>query len=150
MIDKKAVLTTTQVILAQYLMHWHRLSVDASLFLGTGAVTITGIAISRDSVTLKIAVPCVFILLTLATVGYFLRKVINTQIILLRSIVQKIDEENGVFSEGFLSNGESLYPATWKQVDGSEWNDPIFKLTLFTIVVLPVFLSLVVVAVACL
>lgn len=148
MSDKKAVLATTQGILAQYLMHWHRLSVDASLFLGTGAVTITGIAISRDNVSWKIAAPCVFVLITLALVGFFLRKIINSQIILLRSTIQKIDEENGVFSDGFLSNGESLYPASWKQATPSEWNDPIFKLTFFTIVALPIFMSFVVIAVA--
>lgn len=148
MSDKNTVLTTTQGILAQYLMHWHRLSVDASLFLGTGAVTITGIAISRENVSLKIAVSCVFVLITLAFVGYFLRRIINKQIILLRSVIQKIDEENGVFSDGFLNNGESLYPSSWKQSNAEEWNDPIFNFTLFTIVVLPVFMSTVVVAVA--
>ena len=148
MSNKNAVLSTTQAILAQYLMHWHRLSVDASLFLGTGAVTITGIAISRDNVSMKIAVPCVLVLVTLSFVGFFLRRIINTQIMLLRSVIQKIDEENGVFGDGFLSNGESLYPASWRQADASKWNDPIFKFTMFTIVVLPLFMTIVVIAVA--
>jgi hypothetical protein len=146
--DKKVVLSTNQGILAQYLMHWHKLSVDAALFLGTGAVTITGIAISRDNVSMKIVFPCVFVLLTLSMVGFFLRRIINAQIILLRSVIQKIDEENGVFSDDFLSNGGSLYPASWRQSEAANWNDPIFKFTLFAMVGLPIFMSVVVVAVA--
>lgn len=148
MTDKKAILATSQGILAQYLMHWHRLSVDASLFLGTGAVTITGVAISRETVSMKIAITCASILVTLAIIGFFLRRIINKQVLLLRSVIQKIDEENGVFKDGFLSNGESLYPSGWKQSDASQWSDPIFKFTLFSIVILPLFMSAVVILVA--
>lgn len=138
------ILTGTKSTLSQYLIHWHRLSVDASLFIGTASVTVAGFAITRDVVTTKVAILCSLILVLLSLTGYFLREIINKQVLLLRGLIQKIDVEQGLFAEGMLSSGESLYPQEWIVQDTKNWNDPIFKFTLFTVVILPLVLILVI------
>jgi len=140
--DKDRILLDSRSILASYLVHWHRVSVDASLFIGTGSVTTVGFAVTREKLSLVTAICFCLVLIFLSVFGYFLRKLVNNQIIVIRGLIQNIDDDLGVFDQGFLKNGTSLYPSSWKATTSKHWNDPIFKFTLFSVVILPITLSM--------
>lgn len=134
------ILVTTKATLTQYLMHWHRLSVDAALFLGTASITVATIAISRDNANIERSTIFFCLLLLISAVGTYLNSIMVKQVVLLRSIIQKIDEEQGLFDPGLLKTGDSIYPIEWR-VPTSAWRDPIFRLTRFAVSFMPIVLA---------
>jgi hypothetical protein len=128
-------------VLSSYLMHWHRLAVDASLFIATGALTVTGFTLSAARLDLRRGIVAVGLLVIIAIGGAFVSRVVLSHVRTLRGMIQKIDEENGVFEPGFLKSGEALYPPEWKTQKVERWSDPVATLTTFASLVLPLLLA---------
>lgn len=131
-------------VLAGYLMHWHRLAVDASLFTATGSLTITGFMLSADDLQWRKGVAAIVLLLLFAIGGGLISSEVHSHVCKLRGMIQKIDQEHGVFNDDFMSTGGPLYPKEWLVERPSAWTDPITVLTKFASVWLPVMLAAVV------
>lgn len=131
-------------VLANYLMHWHKLAVDASLFVATGSLTVTGFTLSAETLDLRRGLVAIGLLAIIAGGGALVSGIVHTHVRTLRAMIQKIDEENGVFDQGFLKSGESLYPSDWRTASTNVWNDPISSLTSFAAVILPLLLGVVI------
>jgi hypothetical protein len=122
-------------------MHWHKLAVDTSLFVATGSLTVAGFTLSSSDLDLRRGVVAIGLLVIIACGGAVVSKIVYNHVRTLRSIIQKIDEENGVFEAGFLRSGESLYPPTWRTARQELWSDPISSLTTFASLILPLLLA---------
>src|SRR5215470_2216363 len=134
-------LASVHQVLSSYLMHWHRLAVDSSLFIATGSLTVAGFTLSASNLDLRRGAVAVGLLVVIAIGGAFISRVVLSHNRTLRGMIQKIDEENGVFEPGFLKSGEALYPAEWKTQKVEHWNDPIITLTTFASLALPLTLA---------
>src|SRR5262249_874686 len=134
--------SSIHAVLSSYLMHWHRLAVDASLFIATGSLTVAGFTLASANLDLRRGVVAIGLLLIIATGGAFILPVVLSHVRTLRGMIQKIDEENGVFEPGYLKSGEALYPIEWKTQRVETWDDPVAKLTAFAALVLPLALAL--------
>jgi hypothetical protein len=135
-------LPALQAILSNYLMHWHKLAVDASLFIATGSLTIAGFTLTASELDGRRAAVAIGLLLLVAVGGAIITRIVHRHVRTLRGMIQKIDEENGVFELGFLRSGEALYPAEWRIKHENDWLDPITALTRFASIFLPVLLAL--------
>jgi|GEM_PF-6196316 len=133
---------------AGYLMHWHRLFVDASLFIATGSLGVLALYASIDSPTPIQTFTVAAILVIVAAFGWIANRYIYGQICVIRGIIQRIDESNGAFDEDFDGPGTpSLYPPTWKVVASEEWHDPILRTAQFWIAAVPLVLACAVLAI---
>ena len=134
-------LSSIHQVLSAYLMHWHRLAVDSSLFIATGSLTVAGFTLSAANLDLRRGVVAVGLLVIIAIGGAFISRVVLSHVATLRGMIQKVDEENGVFEPGFLKSGEALYPLEWKTQKVERWSDPIATLTTFASLILPLILA---------
>jgi hypothetical protein len=139
-------LSAIHAVLSGYLMHWHRLAVDSSLFIATGSLTVAGFTLSASTLDLRRAVVAIGLLVIIAAGGAFISRVVLSHVRVLRGMIEKIDEENGVFEPGYLKSGLPLYPPQWKAQKVEDWNDPIATLTTFASLVLPLTLAVIIAA----
>jgi hypothetical protein len=124
-------------------MHWHRLFVDASLFIATGSLGVLALFASIQEPTVVQTGTVSSILLIMAGLGWAANRYIYRQICVIRGIIQRIDQRNGAFEGDFDGPGTaSLYPASWQVTSSEDWHDPILRAAQFWMAALPVFLAL--------
>lgn len=144
-----ALIFDSKKTLVGYLMHWHRLSLDAALFFAVTGLTVFGFGVNSLSLdSNKVSAQVVLLLTTVLTLllaifGFYFRRLINNQLLLLRRCIQDLDEELGLFKEGALTSGASIYPTAWRVSSEKAWQDPLFPVTTGTMVALPSALTII-------
>lgn len=133
-------------VLVGYLMHWHRLSLDASLFFATASLTLTAVALSSETLTQEKALTMSLLLLIISISGSLVTRTTMKQMSALRSAIQKLDEEGGAFRIGAHVRNTTIYPDEWKLRKDEQWSDPIRPIVICSTVVLPLTLACVVYA----
>ncbi|SEN75636.1 hypothetical protein SAMN04488011_10668 [Palleronia pelagia] len=133
-------------VLVGYLMHWHRLSLDASLFFATASLTLTAVALSNSNLASERALTVSFMLIMIAVAGGVVTKTIMRQMMALRSAIQKLDEAGGAFSTGAHLKCSTVYPMHWKVPAEKTWHDPIKPIVLASTVLLPLALACMIIA----
>ena len=140
--ERTKVLDSVNLTVSSYLVHWHRLSVDAALVIITGIITISGFAFSRPNRSDAGTVLICGVILFLTIIGFVGMSIIAKQVTLLCNINQSIDEARGLFEVGKYIEGKTIYPLEWNVKISSEWHDPIFKLLRIILVMVPLILCI--------
>jgi len=143
--NHETLLSVRQVV-ASYAIYWHKLAVDSTIFIVTGSIALAGFSLSRSGATKTMLVSICVILCIMCWSGAYLVHLIEKKTAEHQSVLVRLDRLHGLLEPGVFVPGESIYPDAWRSTGTEHAVDPIFRFCLGLLAVLPILLSVLVVA----
>ena len=143
--DKKFhTLQGVKLIVANYVVYWHKLAVDSMIFIMTGCTALTGFALSRTNEIHQSLIAISFLIIVFSMIGARLCVLIENKTEMHRDILAKLDNIDFLLEKDFYIEGDSIYPQEWKIVGKNRLKDPIFRFCFWLQLTLPFLLVLVI------
>lgn len=138
--QKQNVLINVRSTVAGYIMYWHKLCLEITVFLSTVIIAIGTFVLTRpeSSNLARNGVIAFVVLLCLfgCYVIYRASRLLNE----LRLILVKVDTADGLFLESEYIDGKTIYPLTWEKYDAVSMAD-IPNSCIFIIAILGIIVS---------
>ena len=98
-------------VIAMYAVYWHKLAVDAAIFITTGCIALAGFSLTRTDASRKTILSLAIVIVLLGWTGAALCRLIARQTSAHQRILVKLDTADGLFDSGVLIENDSVYPS---------------------------------------
>ncbi len=115
--QKQSVILNIRSTAATYIMYWHKLCIEITVFLATCMIGIGTFTLTRIDTAMNAKLGIAVFLLLLATFGFFVIRRMALLLQTLREVLVKTDQADKLFSDGEYVPNTSIYPKEWESND---------------------------------
>jgi hypothetical protein len=125
--QKHETLLSVREVVASYAMHWHKLSIDSTIFIATGCLALSGFVLTRTDTSHKALIFLSALVVIFGWVGAYLSRLIEKNTKKHWEILLRLDHLNQLLEPDVFMSGKSIYPNEWKNTGDLQHRDPIFR-----------------------
>jgi hypothetical protein len=131
--------------LQENIRFWRRLIIDMTFFATTGMIGLTGFAVTRQDLELKTLVAISVLLILLGWSAALVSSRVIHHMNEHAWIIVRLDHVMKLFKRDAYLKNDTVYPERWLSYGSESWAEPMVRLCIWMLILMPMLLSAIIV-----